>query len=123
MNAGMCRCPDDLYFLIQSSHGQSGLVVLFAGGKCLSLRVGVVVARHGDVAPVHSAVVPLGLDNVVVCDKHATDDGQDDQENASAGIASGCRWCPLGGEEWCAVVVCEGHGHRVRHAAAAGGGG
>jgi hypothetical protein len=26
----------------------------------------------------------------------------------------------LAGEEWCAVVVGEGHGHRVRHAAAGG---
>jgi len=75
VNARVCRCPDNLYSLIQSSDGQGGLVVLFAGGECLSLSVGVVVARHGDVAPVHRAVVPLGLDNVVVRDKHATDDG------------------------------------------------
>jgi hypothetical protein len=49
--------------------------------------------------------------DVVIRDKHATDDGQYDEEDASAGIASGCGWCPLCGEEWCAVVVCEGHGH------------
>ena len=121
MHARLCRCPDNLYFLVQSSDGQGGLVVLFASGKCLSLSVGVVLARHGDVAAVHGAVVPLSLDDVVVRDEHATDDGQDDEEDACAGIASGGGWCPLDGEERCAVVVCEGHGHGVGHGHAAGG--
>jgi hypothetical protein len=123
VHARKCRCPDNLDSLIQSSDGQGGLVVLFAGGKSLSLSVGVVVARDGDVASVDGAVVPLGLDDVSVRDKHATDDGQYDEEDACAGIASGCGWRPLGGEERCAVVVCEGHGHGVGHAghAAAGG--
>lgn len=89
MHACVCRCPDNLDLLVQSSDGQGGFVVLFAGGKCLSLSIGVVIARHGYVTSVHGAVVPLGLDDVVVRDKHATDDGQDDEEDASAGIAAG----------------------------------
>ena len=71
-----------------------------------------------DVSAVNSTIMPLGLNDVVVCDQHAADYGKNDEEDAGAGIASGCGRRPLAGEEWSAVVVGEGHGHGVRHAAA-----
>jgi hypothetical protein len=71
-----------------------------------------------DVAAVYGAVMPLGFENVVVCEQHAADDSENDEEDASASVFSGSRRRPLAGEQWCAVVVGEGHGHGVRHAAA-----
>lgn len=65
--------------------------------------------------------MPLGFEDVVVCVQHAADDSKDDEEDASASVFSGSRRRPLAGEEWGAVVVGEGHGHGVRHAAAAAG--
>ena len=66
----------------------------------------------------NGAIVPFGFENVVVCVQHAADDSENDEEDASAIVFSGGRGRPLAREEWCAVIIGEGHGHGVRHAAA-----
>lgn len=121
LHASVCRCPNDLDLLVQSPHSQSCLIILLASGQPLPFTVAI-VSGDVDVPAVNVAVVPLGLNDVVVCDQHAADNGEDNQEDAGASVASGGGRCPLAGEERRAVVVGEGHGHGVRHAAGGRGG-
>lgn len=115
LQTSLCGCPDDLDPLVHSSDRQRRLVLLSRQSLSLPIRA---IASNVDVPAVDGAIVPLGLDDVVVCDQHAADDGEDYEEDASARVLSGSRRRPLTGVEWSAVVVGEGHRHGVRHAAA-----
>ena len=113
LQASLCRCPNDLNPLVHSSDSQRRLVTLLASWKSIG-----VFASDVDVAAVDGAIMPLGLEDVVVRVQHAADDSEDDEEDASACVFSGSRGRPLAREEWCAVIIGEGHGQGMRHAAA-----
>ena len=117
VNAMLHRSSDDLDLLALASERQSRVVVL--GGRLGAsslLLIANGLTRYGEVTTIHVAVVPLGLEHVAVGRQHATDDGEDDQEDARSGVGPSRIRRPLVGKERCVVGVGEGHGHRVaRH--------
>jgi hypothetical protein len=67
LQASVCRCPNDLDPLVHTSNSQGRLVVLFTSRQSLPLSVDV-IASDVDVPAVDGAIMPLGFDDVMVCD-------------------------------------------------------
>lgn len=85
-----------------------------------SLRVGVCVdatsfggfASDGDITTVKMSSDPALFHDSFERNETSSDDGQDNEENASAGVGTLGGWCPRIGEERRVVVVIEDHCHR-----------
>ena len=117
MNSMLHRSSDDLDLLALACERQSRGAVL--GGHLWAsslLPIADGLTRYGDVTAIDVAVIPLGLKHVALGRQHATDDGEDEQEDARSGVGSSRIWRPLVGEQRCVVGVGESHGHQVaRH--------